>query len=295
MNSEAAEKAGSKYEQLKETKTYQKAVSYAKKGSEIAKEKTVEAIKYTKEVIKSQEGKSVGDKISKGVGVVTDAAVVGIDYTAKFAAATVRETAKLLKKSLKPAKKEKKVSDKTKGYVKTAAKWSGKAVVVSAHAASTALAVADALGKKLTEAIEASSLYQDNKHKMSNPAVQDTKKVVKAGIIGSFRIMDAMIDAGLLFIAEVTVAAAEVAEHTQGEEVGNVAKDASTIVNNTAKAGANFRYVGLTPLAKRAVLGTTIEMLGTEEEKKAIREGQQDNTSATLAVNLALASAAASS
>ena len=41
--------------------------------------------------------------------MVTDAAVVGIEYTGKFAAATVRETAKLLKKSLKPAKKEKKV------------------------------------------------------------------------------------------------------------------------------------------------------------------------------------------
>jgi len=119
-------------------------------------------------------------------------------------------------------------------------------------------------------------------------------KVVKAGLEGSFKIIDAMIDAGLLFVAEVTVAAADVAEHTHGSEVGAVAKDAGAIVTNAAKAGANLRYVGLTPMAKRALLGTTVEMLGTEEEKKAIKAGKNTNATATLAVNLVAAQASVS-
>jgi len=293
----AAEAANEKLKQVKESKTYKQAEKLAKDSAKIAsekakvaskyaKEKAEEASAYAKQVIKSQEGKSVGDKVSTGLNVATDVAVKGIDITAKFAAGTVAQTAKLLKKSLKPAPKPKHVSEKTRGYVKTAAKWSGKAVVVSKHAASTALAVADALSSKLTEAIEGSAIYQDNKEKMQSQGVQDAKKVVKAGIQGSFRIMEAMIDAGLLFVAEVTVAAAEVAEHTQGAEVGQVAKDAGEIVTNAARAGANLRYVGLTPLAQRAVLGTTIEMLGTEEEKMQIREGKKANGTATLAVNL---------
>ncbi|GAB5364792.1 hypothetical protein AAMO2058_001000800 [Amorphochlora amoebiformis] len=285
-------KADKAIDEVKKSDAYNKAKEGIKKGAGIVAEKIEEGYAYAGQVIESQKGKSIGDKVSAGVNVAADGAVAAIGITATFAAGTVRQTAKILKKTLKPAQKEKKVSERTKTYVKTAANWSGKAVVVSKHAASTALAVADALSHKLTEAIEGTKMYKDNKEKLNSKAAQDTKKVVKAGIEGSFKIMDAMIDAGLLFIAEVTLAAAEVTEHTQGADVGAVAKDAGMIVNNAARAGANLRYVGLTPLAKRAVLGTTIEMLGTEEEKKLALENKKENATANLAVHLVAAQAA---
>jgi len=287
----AKETATTKYNELKESENFKKAQEMALKGKELAVEKFEEGKAYAKKIVESQRGKSVGDKVACGVGVATDAAVAGIGITAKFAGATVRETVKILKKTMKPADKERQVGEKTKQYVKTAAKYSGKAVVVSKHVASTALAVADALSTKLTEAIEGSQMYQDNKEKLDHSAAQDAKKVIKAGIEGSFKVIDAMIDAGLLLVAEVTVGAADVAEHTQGKQVGEVAKDAGEIVSNAARAGANLRHVGLAPMAKRAILGTTVDMLGTEEEKKEARALKGDNQVGSLAVTLVAAQA----
>ena len=276
---------------VRSSNAVQKASDMAKKGVAAAKDIAKDGVAYAKQVYKSQQGKSVGDKVATGVGVATDAAVKGIGLTAKFAAGTVRQTVKILKKTLKPAPKPKTVSETTKRYVKTAASWSGKGVTVTKHMASTALAVADALSGKLTQAIEQSTVFKKNKEKLDSKAAQDAKKIVKAGIEGSFKIVDAMVEAGLMFVAEVTLATGEIAEHTQGGEVGAVAKAAGAVVTNAAKAGANLRFVGVAPLAKRAMLGTTIEMLGTEEEKKQAAEGKESNATASLAVNLIAAQA----
>mmetsp|Transcript_18056 Transcript_18056/g.27081 ORF Transcript_18056/g.27081 Transcript_18056/m.27081 type:complete len:567 (-) Transcript_18056:53-1753(-) len=288
---EAKDKAIKTMEKVKASETYKSAAKAAKEGSEFVKEQVEKGAVYVQKVVDDNKGKSVGDKISAGVTVAADAAVTGIGYTAKFAAATVRQTAQILKSTLKPREEKREVSERTKKYVKTAAAWSGKAVVVSKHAASTAVAVADALATKLAEALKSTQIYKDNEDKMNSKGVQDAKKVVKAGLEGSIKIVDAMIDAGVMFIAEVAVASAEVVEHTQGEEAGAVAKDASEIVKNTAGTVANMRYVGLGRIAKQAVLGTTVEMLGTEEEKKQLKEGKEDNMMANVAVNMAVAQA----
>lgn len=162
----------------------------------------------------------------------------------------------------------------TKARLQQAKFASGAAVKVSKALVVGASAMISQLANNLSETL-ASTEQGRSIQKASGPRAQALKELAKSSISAAATLYEAVSDASVSLLHDITDATGKIIEHKYGQEAGASARDGLQVIKDAGIATVEMRKIAVTALAGRTVATATVDLLSDEQERQQRRQAEE--------------------
>jgi hypothetical protein len=163
-------------------------------------------------------------------------------------------------------REEKPVSESTKKRLLQARVASDKAVKISAAVLDTANKACNELATAIVQ-----GAFKKADSKPTSASMKNAKDIGRASVVSALMILEELQEAGMILVAGLADASAEVTEHRYGDEMGAQAKQVAKIVKDSALVVKNVSSMGWKKVLKRLAGNVAVNVLSSDEQENAKR------------------------